>query len=111
MYCPKCRTEFRRGFYTCSDCDVPLVDELPPEPPKEPDPEYVEYVRLLSTGNLADIALIKSVFAGEGITFFFQGENVAHLLSQPSRLMVNKDDLDRAKEIITELNLGYRFIS
>ncbi len=30
MFCPKCRTEYRKGFYTCSDCDVALVAELSP---------------------------------------------------------------------------------
>ena len=111
MYCPKCRTEFRKGFDTCSDCDIPLVEELPPEPPKESKPEYVEYVNLLSTYNQADIALIKSVFDGDGITYYFQGENFAYLLVQPTNLMVSKDDVDRAKELIVELNLNYRFFS
>ena len=111
MYCPKCRTEFRKGFDTCSDCEIPLVDELPPEPPKEPEPEYVEYVNLLSTYNQADIALIKSIFDGEDITYFFQGENFAYLLVQPTKLMVSKDDVDRAKELMMELNLNYRFFS
>jgi hypothetical protein len=32
MYCPKCRSEYREGFTTCSDCKVELVDELPKEP-------------------------------------------------------------------------------
>jgi hypothetical protein len=30
MFCPKCRTEYRKGFTACSDCDIPLVDELLP---------------------------------------------------------------------------------
>ncbi len=29
MFCPKCRTEYRKDFTTCADCDIPLVDELP----------------------------------------------------------------------------------
>lgn len=38
MFCPKCRTEYRKGFTTCADCDIPLVAELPPEP-APPDSE------------------------------------------------------------------------
>jgi hypothetical protein len=30
MSCPQCRTEYREGFYTCRDCGVSLVSELPP---------------------------------------------------------------------------------
>ena len=26
MICPQCRAEYRRGFTTCRDCDVPLVE-------------------------------------------------------------------------------------
>ena len=29
MFCPLCRTEYRGGFTTCSDCRLPLVAELP----------------------------------------------------------------------------------
>ncbi len=31
MYCPKCKEEYRDGFYICADCQIPLVDELPQE--------------------------------------------------------------------------------
>ena len=27
-FCPKCRTQYREGFTLCSDCKIPLVDEL-----------------------------------------------------------------------------------
>jgi hypothetical protein len=42
MFCPKCRVEYREGFYECSDCHVPLVevlrDESPaPEPGAQPE--------------------------------------------------------------------------
>jgi hypothetical protein len=29
MFCPVCKTEYRAGFKTCSDCHVELVDALP----------------------------------------------------------------------------------
>lgn len=29
MFCPKCGSEFREGYYKCSDCDILLVNELP----------------------------------------------------------------------------------
>ena len=30
-FCPSCRTEYRQGTERCGDCDVDLVDTLPPE--------------------------------------------------------------------------------
>lgn len=30
-YCPKCRYEYREGIKECPDCDVALVEEMPPE--------------------------------------------------------------------------------
>lgn len=30
MFCPQCRVEYRPGFTSCTDCDVDLVQELPP---------------------------------------------------------------------------------
>lgn len=29
MICPKCRAEYREGFFVCSDCNINLVNELP----------------------------------------------------------------------------------
>ncbi len=35
MYCPKCRTQYIENIKECSDCKVPLVNELPEEKPIE----------------------------------------------------------------------------
>lgn len=31
MFCPLCKAEYREGFTHCVDCDVDLVNELPPD--------------------------------------------------------------------------------
>jgi tetratricopeptide (TPR) repeat protein len=36
MFCPRCKTEYREGFYTCKDCNVDLVEMLPTEAIEEP---------------------------------------------------------------------------
>jgi hypothetical protein len=30
MKCPKCKTEYREGFFICGDCNISLVDESTP---------------------------------------------------------------------------------
>jgi hypothetical protein len=42
-YCPKCRCEYREDVEICPDCDIELIDILPPEIPEEyEDAEWVE---------------------------------------------------------------------
>ena len=38
LICPNCRAEYRDGFTTCSDCDVPLVFQQPVYPEVVPEP-------------------------------------------------------------------------
>ncbi|MFA5073863.1 MAG: hypothetical protein WC539_08220 [Nitrospirota bacterium] len=42
MFCPKCKTEYRKCFYVCADCHVSLVDQLPPESELSSDVENLE---------------------------------------------------------------------
>lgn len=111
MFCPKCGAEYREGFTECADCRVPLVWDKPPEPRLEV--EYVEYEEVLRTFNPADIALIRSVLDAEGITHFIKGEHfiLVRPLADPAALMVKKDEADRAREILKELDLKYRGIT
>ncbi len=105
MFCPKCRAEYEPEHTICSDCNVSLVHELPPKPKLQ----YVEFEEVLATNNPADMALLKSVLEAEDITYFFQGEHVApyfyHAL--PVRLMVRKDQTEKAVEILKDLNLSF----
>ena len=79
MFCPECRAEYREGFYECSDCQVPLVSELPPKlTPERPAP--VHLVTVLETGDPALIAPVKSLLEDGGIPYFARGEGVQDLL-------------------------------
>jgi hypothetical protein len=71
MFCPQCRTEYREGFYTCRDCGVSLVAELPPEPA----PEYLEFEEILISLSASDMTMIKSLLDSEGIIYYFKGES------------------------------------
>ena len=107
MFCPKCKAEYTQGFTRCSDCQVPLVPEL--EPDADDGPEFVEYEEVLSTFNPFDIAMIKSLLDGEDIMYFFKGEEFSYVqpLADPARLMVAKEDVEAAKEILKDLVTSY----
>ena len=103
MFCPKCKSEYREGFYKCSDCGSDLVYQLPPETFDNSGGE--EFVEVFSTYQQGDISFIKSVLDGEGITYFFQGENSIMLIAAGAyaRLLVKADEADRAKDILRDL--------
>jgi hypothetical protein len=103
MFCPKCKTEYRDGFYKCADCGADLVTEQPPEHFEEVG--YVDLVEIYSTYQQSDIAFIKSVLDGEDIAYYFEGENSNLLLGGGAyaRLLVKVDDAPRAKDILQEL--------
>jgi hypothetical protein len=105
MFCPKCRAEYRPGFTECADCKIPLVPVLPPEP----KPEYVEYTEVLSTFNIGDIAIIKTILDKEKLTYYFKGDQLQIMrpMAEPSRLMVRKDQVQKAIEILKDLKLNY----
>ena len=103
MFCPKCKSEYREGFYKCADCGSDLVTEQPPELVEEIS--YVDLVEVYSTYQQSDIAFIKSVFDGEGITYFFEGESSIMLVAGGAyaRLLVKAEEVQRAREILQEL--------
>lgn len=104
MFCPNCRAEYRQGFENCDDCDVALVEELPPEA----ETEFVDYDEVLTTFNPAEIALMKSLLESEDIPYFFHGENFVQMtaLAVPAKLMVRKDQVEAARELLKDLRLS-----
>ena len=104
MFCPKCRTKYREGFYVCIDCNSDLVDELPPEE----RPEFIEYAEVMGTYNPADVALIKSILDAENITYYFNAGHFIYVrpLAEPVRLMVKTDEVEKNKRNIARFKLG-----
>lgn len=101
MFCPECRKEYVEGII-CKDCGVLLVPELL----KEPSSQYIEFEEILATFNAGDIAMIKSILESEGIDFYFQGEFSYYAETIP-RLMVRRDQAEKAVEILKNLRLSY----
>ena len=109
MYCPTCRTEFRKGFYICSDCEIPLVAELPPEPPPPPPPDYVEFINLYAPQNEMELSLIKSILDSESIRYFVRNDNFGSLEVGPNiglfngkMIKVQDDQYERSKELLSD---------
>ncbi len=105
MYCPQCRAEYRPGFDKCADCGLALVHELP----VDPEPEFVDFVELMVTYNVADMAFIKSVLDAEEITYFVKGEHFANVLawSMPQRLMIARDQMEEAETLLKDVKLTF----
>ena len=103
MFCPKCKSEYRDGFYKCADCGADLVAEQPPELLEEVS--YVDLVEVYSTYQQGDIAFVKSVLDGEGITYFFEGESPILIgrAGAYARLLVKAEEVQRAREILQDL--------
>jgi Putative prokaryotic signal transducing protein len=98
MYCPNCRSEYRSGFTWCKDCDVALVPQLLPEQ----KPEFVDLVEVLSTADVGQITLIKSILDAEEIPYLPQGENFNLGRNIAVRFLVPRDYLTQAREILTD---------
>ena len=73
--------------------------------------EFIEYVPILETHNAGDRVFLKSVLDAEGITYFIQGEYVAPYVfnALPMRLMVKKDQANKAREILKDIELSYSY--
>ena len=73
--------------------------------------EFIEYVPILETHNAGDRVFLKSILDAEGITYFIQGEFVAPYVfnALPMTLMVKKDQVDKAREILKGIKLSYSY--
>jgi hypothetical protein len=75
------------------------------------DSEFVEYEEIFATFNPSDRAFLKSILDAEGIKYFLQGEHattyVYHAI--PVRLMVRKDQVHKAKEILKDFDTKATF--
>jgi len=79
---------------------------LPSEPTSS---DFVQYKELLSTYNLADIALIESLLDSGKIIYFMQNDefNTLTFSPQPVRVMVNTDQIDEAKKLLEDFEPKY----
>lgn len=108
MFCPNCKAEYREGYTRCADCGVDLVDKLPVKKIYEIDPD-IQFVEILRTLNLVDIAFIKSILDSEGIHYFIQGDIIQNInpVVDPAILMVLEEEADKARELLKDVKFSY----
>jgi len=73
--------------------------------------QVTEYVPIIETHNAGDRAFLRSILDAEGIVYFIQNEHVAPYLynSLPMRVMVRKDQANKAREILKDVKLSYSY--
>jgi hypothetical protein len=67
-WCPNCKVEYQPGFKTCIDCDLPLCDQLTPEPESAaPAPAYAGDALLVSAADSVEAEILESFLKAQGI--------------------------------------------
>jgi len=107
-FCPKCRTEFRSGFYKCSDCGSPLVASLSPIP-EEGHQDEDELVSVFDPADPLIGQALAALLEDKGIRCILKSEqipvyaNVAMMLRPRwGQLMVLEGNRVRAEDLIKE---------
>jgi hypothetical protein len=104
-HCPKCRSEYRDGFQTCSDCGSPLVGKLP-DVPGETVPE-AELVPVFDPPDPLIGQSLAALLEDNGIKCVLKSEQIpayadVAMMLRPrwGRLLVLEGDRARAEDLI-----------
>ena len=107
MYCPKCRTQYIENITECSDCKVPLVDELPEETPLE----KIKWVALTPLNGEIYAEMIEEVLQKMNIPNFTKSDwatsafniSSANLVGAKVTIFVPEENRDEAAKVIEEI--------
>jgi hypothetical protein len=112
MICPQCGTEYVEGVADCPECHIPLITGTAKD--WEREEEFIELVPVYTTGNLAFVAVAKSVLDGAGIVYNVKNEQIQNLWGlgsmgnnlAPMIFEVEKERAQEAKTLLQELEQG-----
>jgi len=104
MFCPECRSEYVEGITACVDCQVPLVQELPPEP----EVEYRDFMPVKTYFSRHEAELARSVLEANGIEATIASDDAGGLqpglsFTRGVQVLVNGDDILEAEEVLKDL--------
>lgn len=104
-FCPKCRAEYVEGTILCSDCQIELVDELPPED----DVEMINWQVLQGVPNEVAGYVLKGVLEEADIKVYIRPLRIpgyevrgSWFKSNWGDLLVPDANLEEARGIIDE---------
>ena len=111
MFCPVCKNEYREGFTMCSDCKIPLEENLATISVKEDNLDNTNYKLLTSTFNKMDVAMIKSIFGSENIEYYISDEiSMNNLATVPAKFFIKTDQFEIAKQLLLNMNIKYTIL-
>ena len=88
-WCPKCKTEYRKGFTTCSDCNTPLVEKLVDEE------EMIPFFQA-EEKRIADKLVRYFEYSGLSSTIRYYEDNQIYVVSVPAKKQAEAKKLYQA---------------
>lgn len=106
MFCPLCKAEYRPGYRRCADCDLDLVDELPPAQGKElaqptglNDPRTI-WIGDSETDCVSQCQLLKGADIPYEVSQIVKDRRQRMQVIWRYELAVSQEDEARAKELL-----------
>src|SRR5262249_38396907 len=110
-FCPECKTEYQPGIAVCADCQVSLVDALPPETSATDAEDTVAWVCISTDHDEAEAYVLKGYLESEGIECMLENKTFH---SQPTvattlvNILVREDQADQARNLLHEKEYLYK---
>jgi hypothetical protein len=106
LFCPLCKAEYRPGYRRCADCDIDLVDELPPAQGKElAQPTGLNDPRTIWIGNsetdcVSECETLKEAGIPYEVSQLVKDRSQRMQVTWRYELAVSREDEPRAKELL-----------